>query len=109
MIRPLIASLLALAGCGTTTPGLTEPVEFRRHLYVGPACEEALRTGVNCYQAIALCPDGRAWMMVTDVLNSGHHERVGAVMSIRLGTGREPGLPERIALRISADGSEAHD
>jgi hypothetical protein len=60
----------------------------------------------NCTPTIELCPDGEAIMLVTDILNTGTHERRGATVVTEWEVGD---VPPSIELTISGDELELVD
>lgn len=43
-------------------------------------CEQAQSQGINCYRVLDLCPDGSAFVMVTDIVNPGTYTRSGTTI-----------------------------
>ncbi|WP_257456100.1 hypothetical protein [Archangium lipolyticum] len=68
---------------------------YRRTFFAGDTnCERASAAGVNCYQTLDLCANGRALLIVTDIMNDGSYSLRDGQVVLTLEGPREAGLPE---------------
>jgi hypothetical protein len=115
MTRPLLlaaAMISLLASCDSLAPSrslVTIPREYRHELFTPAECEAAQNNGwfVNCYQVLTLCPDGRAFIMVSDIVISGRFQPLGGGIWLRFAS--QPEVPRYLTFQIADDGDRVID
>jgi hypothetical protein len=115
MTRPLLltaALIVLLASCDSLSPSpslVTIAREYRHELLSPEECENAQNNGwfINCHQVLTLCPDGRAFIMVTDIVISGRFQPLGGGVWLRFPP--QPEVPRYITFQIADDGDRLID
>lgn len=92
---PLLVPFLALAGCGlldSDPERFSEPRLYAHDLF--PSEQECLDAQppdpffINCQQWLALCPDGEARLVETDIVWPGSYRIARDRLTVELGGGR---------------------
>ena len=102
-----VAALLVLAGCDALAPDAERFAEPRYYTYdffaTFEECEAAQPGGmwINCSQTLAVCPDGRADYMVTDIVHRATYSIRGNRVTLRLRD--NPETASRVDFRLAPD------
>jgi hypothetical protein len=103
----LACLLILYAACTSEPTTFGEPRTYRR--LAGNFTTEAECVAYqqqqpifNCWQTLDLCPDGDAFLIVTDIVNVGTYEVGDAVISTTFESGD---VPELVDFAIDVDGN----
>lgn len=103
-----IALVTVLPACADEPRYVSQPTRYSRPAGGFPdfeSCEETREPGslFNCAHTVDLCPDGRAQLVFTDIINPAAYELFDRRIDVWLvGAGD---VPEEMTFAIQADGS----
>lgn len=113
-----LVSLVSLVACDIGTDVFDEPRIYAFDLVEAQTGTPALTVAdceaaqpdpgglfVNCWQTLTLCPDGRAELMVTDIVNGGRYRVDGASLVVTFTGPSEVG--PRATFRLADDRQSA--